>query len=56
MLGFGRSADAALLGGGDAGGVVGSLGVKGVGGMARLEDLKGAELIVSCFGMIGCDP
>ena len=52
MLGFGRSADAALLDGGDAGGVIGSLGENGVGGMARLEDLKGAGLIVSCFGMV----
>ena len=37
--------------GGDAGGVRGRRGEKGDGGMERLEDLNGAGVMVSCFGM-----
>lgn len=42
----------AALGCGGAVGVSGSWGEKGEGGMARLEDLKGAGLIVSWRGMM----
>ena len=50
---FGRSTDAALLGGVEAKGVTGYFGEKGDGGMARWEDLKGAGLIVRLRGMAG---
>lgn len=49
---FARSTDAVRFGGG-AGGMIGSLGEKGEGGIARLEDRKGAGLIVRLRGMSG---
>lgn len=50
-LALGRSVDVAFLDGGDAGGVIGSFGENGEGGMARPEDLKGTGLIVRWPGM-----
>ena len=51
VVAFGRSADVALWGGGEAGGVIGYFGEKGDDGIARCEDLNGAGLIVSLRDM-----
>ena len=44
--------DVDFFGGGEAGSVMGSFGENGDGGIERLEDLKGFDVMLRCCGMM----